>query len=450
MRVLLVPMLAAPLLLTSATAAALTVEEAEQQAIVHNVHHRANHEQTAAAHDQARSVRGRMLFSVHLNEELQHYSAPFGISFTEFLPASVASTLIPPGVTVPPVIARSQNTNTFSASVDQPLLGLLRLSHDYLAQERTAEAASLASAADIAHIVENVRSGFLRYFEAQASEQIADASDKELGEQVRVAQARLRAGVITTADLLRVQVAQANARQQKVAAHAQAAIARATLIDAIGLSPEDDGIGLEEPTHLLEQAALPLPDRGTAIRAAIASRPELKQAQRAADAAVAQRRASAFAMLPDADAEAAYVRVDGQLFAPKNSWYVGVKASWAIWEWGAGYCAQRASLHQAEAAKLSLEDERRQVALEVQNELAQLEAAAATVDASRQAIESANEAYRVTARSVEAGTATTTDLLDAQSALTTARLNLSRSRYEQALARVTFARLVGEGIPRRP
>jgi outer membrane protein TolC len=437
-------------LLVGSSAHALTVEEAEQQAIQHNLHHRQSTEQSEAARDQARSVRGRMGFAIRLNEEFQHYNGPFALSVTTFLPASVLASLLPPGTpTPPPIVARDQNTNTFSVSAAQPLLGLLKLSHNYLAQSRSADAASLGNRADEARVVESVRTGFLRYFEAVASEQIAASSENELGEQVRVNQSRLRAGVITTADLLRVQVARANARQQKVAAHAQAEIARATLIDAVGLSPEDDSITLEEPKHLLEQAARSLPDRAGAVRDAIAQRPELKQAQRSADAAVAQRRAAIFEMLPDVDAEFAYARVDGQLFAPTNSYYGGVKASWAIWEWGAGYYAARAQTHQANIAKLSLEDQRRQIVLEVQNELSQLAAAAAAVEASQEAIDSANEAYRVTARSVEAGTATTTDLLDAQSALTTARLNLTRSRYEQAMARVTFQRLIGENGQRQ-
>jgi outer membrane protein TolC len=44
---------------------------------------------------------------------------------------------------------------------------------------------------------------------------------------------------------------------------------------------------------------------------------------------------------------------------------------------------------------------------------------------------------------VRAGTATTTDLLDAQAALTQARLNLARARYEEAIARIALARAVG-------
>jgi outer membrane protein len=62
------------------------------------------------------------------------------------------------------------------------------------------------------------------------------------------------------------------------------------------------------------------------------------------------------------------------------------------------------------------------------------------VEVAQTAIASAEEAYRVTSAQVSAGTATTTDLLDSQSALTTAKLNLARAEYERAVARVALDR----------
>ena len=137
------------------------------------------------------------------------------------------------------------------------------------------------------------------------------------------------------------------------------------------------------------------------------------------------------------------MRADGQVFAPKNSGYVGVKASWPIWEWGAAWEARNAAAAQADAAKADLDAERRRVQVEVTSRAAQLEAAASAVDVAKEAILSAEEAYRVMQVSVGAGAATVTDLLDAQSALTGARLNATRARYERAIAKVALDRATG-------
>jgi len=50
----------------------------------------------------------------------------------------------------------------------------------------------------------------------------------------------------------------------------------------------------------------------------------------------------------------------------------------------------------------------------------------------------------VTDARVRAGAATITDLLDAEAALTQARLNLARANYERAMARVQLERAMGK------
>jgi outer membrane protein TolC len=200
----------------------------------------------------------------------------------------------------------------------------------------------------------------------------------------------------------------------------------------------------EEPKKLLQEAAAPLPDQSSGTKQAERHRPEMAQAALNADSANKAKTARWLALLPEIDAEGGYLRIDGQLFAPPNQWYVGAKASWAIWEWGASYYQARAQSKQAEAAALEATNEARNIATEVSTGLSQTRAAAVAVDVSQTAIASAEEAYRVTNALVQAGSATTTDLLDAQSALTTARLNLARARYALAVQRVSLSRVLAE------
>jgi outer membrane protein TolC len=82
--------------------------------------------------------------------------------------------------------------------------------------------------------------------------------------------------------------------------------------------------------------------------------------------------------------------------------------------------------------------------VEVSGRLAAVRAAASAITVGRTATASAEEAYRVTEALLKAGSATTTDLLDAQAALTAARANLARAGYSYALRRVNLARATGE------
>jgi outer membrane protein len=404
----------------------LTVEEAVALALDSNPTLRGGEAHVEAQRALQSSARGRLLPSIHVSDEYQHWNQPFAIAFG------------PQSFTV-----REGDTNTFVASADQPLFGLGHLSHEHRAQESTAAASVAQLEAARADLREQVETYFVQLFEARALEQIAKASEEELAEQVTIADARLKAGVLTKADVLRVKVSQANAKQQEIQAHAQGEVARANLLGRIGIPIDDRSVDFAEPATLLAQAKAPLPDVATASHAALSRRPEIAQKRRTAEAAQHTANARSYSLLPDVDLEAAYLHFDGSPFNPTNSGYVGVKAQWAIWEWGSTYYARRAAVAEAHAAELATEEEERRIGVEVASDLAQATSAVAAVDVAQQTIESADEAYRVTKAALQAGTATTTDLLDAQAALTQARLNLTRAEYEDALARVTLKRGLG-------
>ncbi|MCU1280063.1 MAG: hypothetical protein JWM53_3609 [bacterium] len=420
----------------------LTVEQAVQLATKGNLRLLTVEKRAVASHDVALSTGARLLPAVRLSEEYQHWDCPFAIDFLTFQ-GGCQSTTPPMAGVMAPLVARRQDTNSFAAVVNQPLVGLLHTGFDFASQRANAKASDAGARVTEAQVVQTVRTLFLQYFESRALEDIATASVGELAEQVNVANARLKAGVITNADLLRVQVAQANARQQQIAAHTQGLVAKNALLDTIGLQT-DATVELVEPTSLLAMATQPLPELRAATVQAEDKRPEVAQSKLSAHAAEHARTARYLSLLPEVDAEGGYVRTDGQLFAPPNQWFVGVRATWNIWEWGASFFQARAASHQADASALEHENERRQVALQVRNTEAQAEAAAVVVDVAKQAIGSAKEAYRVTEALLQAGSATTTDLLDAQSAFLTARLNLARAQYELAIQRVALARVMGD------
>jgi len=137
---------------------------------------------------------------------------------------------------------------------DQPLLGLLRLSADYSGQQESAEAGAAQVESAELSLRQAVETLYLRVFEARALEGTALASERELNDRLDVARAQLATGVLTEADVLRVQVAAANARQQAIQAHSQELVSRAGLLALMGLPADDAGVTFIEPKSLLESA----------------------------------------------------------------------------------------------------------------------------------------------------------------------------------------------------
>ena len=410
-------------------AAPLTVDEAVQRAIAHSYAVAAAHAREDAARASASAQRSRMLFGVHVSEEQQHYDSPFVIAIVEGAPG---------------VAVRNINTNTLAVGAQQPLLGLLHLNADREALSSRADAAAQSVSAAEREVKEQVQNGFLRLFEARALRDTARSSQEQLAEQVKVAEVKLHAGAGTTADILRVQVALANARQQELQAVAQEEIARAGLDVALGLSPGDPQ-EFAEPSALETDVAAPGElDAATEMKSAGELRPEVAAARLSSQAAHQHARAALWEMLPEINLEGGYAHVHGSLFAPENSAFVGVLVNWNIFEWGASESARRAASSEAAAAEAELQATHDRVGLEVSARISQVRAAAGAVELGKAAIASAEEAFRVTQAGLKAGVNTTTDLLDAQSALTQSRLNLVRARYELAMARVSLRSAAGK------
>ncbi len=405
----------------------LTIEEAERLALSENPSLQVIGARVKAAELYAKAGRSRMLPALAVSDDYQHWDSPFMVPFPGF----------------PPFVAREQDTNTFALAMNQPLLGLFRMNADYRAQRQTAaaDAAQLRIAKEAAR--QAVRNAYLHHFEAKAQEAIAKQSAQELEEQVTIARAKLKAGVLTNADVLRVQVAVANAQQQAIVAHTQAEVARASLLILIGL-PGEEAVELREPSALLEAAHAETMSYSVAVQRAMAARPELLTAQLHVESAEYQERARLLALLPDINLQAGYTRVDGQVFAPANAAYIGLKASWLFWDWGATWFGYRAAQAQTDALKQEHSAQKRQIVTEVSTELLMSQSARSAVRLAEQSIESAQEAYRVTEALVKAGAATTTDLLESQAALTQARLNLVRAQYQLALAHVAIQHATGE------
>jgi outer membrane protein len=405
----------------------LTVEQAVQEAIRVNDQLRAARARAEAAGDTSRSARGQLLPALSATEQWQHFDSPFVINLS--------------GQPGQGVVARNINANTLSVSANQPVLGLVHLGFGVASANHSADASRSDADAVAASLGEQVRTTYLLLFEALAQQGIAQTSVEQLQKQVQDAESRYRAGTITNADLLRFQTAAANSQQQFIQAQTDALVDRQALLTYLARNPEDATIEFVEPEDLERLAAQPVSQAVDAlINRSLAERPEVHRAQSQAEAAHDNDKAQFAALLPEVNLQASYSWTRGQVFFPENSAYIGIFVNWPFWSWGTQYYAAKSAERQADAADALSQDARRQAAFDVSSRYVQLKAQFVAVDVAETAIKSAEEAYRVTDAQVRAGIGTTTDLLDAQSALTTARLNLARARYERAVARVALDR----------
>jgi outer membrane protein TolC len=282
--------------------------------------------------------------------------------------------------------------------------------------------------------------GLLARRRAQVQEEAIAVFEK----QREWAQRRFQAGAGPELDVLRAEVATANARPPLIRARNDEKVALARLVETIGL---DLARRLEQPFALVENwpEAAPAWPLERYFDHAAAGRPEFQALRLQSLASLDRLRAVDATRRPQLGVLAGY-GLSGRQFndgfgSPLEGWSMTAQASWLLWDGGATEGRRRQE--ESRRAQFDLERLRLDHAVhrEVQEawlactEAAEIRATAATV------VRTATEVLRQAEARFEAGAATQLDVLEAQFELTRARLeqfqadyaaNVSLLRLEQA------------------
>ena len=314
-------------------------------------------------------------------------------------------------------------------------------------QHEQLEAAKLAFAAALNDMVLTVRQHFYAVLLDRELIGVQEEALQVLESERTNAQRKREAGNGSDFDLLRAEVAVANARPALIRARNTYRVAQDRLRAALGAP----AAGSNQPTDLDVQGSLIVPQRqialADALAAARAHRPELLQQERLIKAAEEGIVSARSGYLPTVSAVAGYEWAKPALITTPQShldgWTAGVQTSWNIFEGRAtaGRVAQaRSRVNQARFAANEL-------ALSVDVEVRQAHSALAEADellvASEKVVYQARESLRLAQARFQAGTATQLDVLQAQSALTEARSNLAQSQHAHAVAIASLQRAMG-------
>jgi outer membrane protein len=252
------------------------------------------------------------------------------------------------------------------------------------------------------------------------------------------AKARVESGLAVEADLLRSRVYLSTAKQQEIQAQGQLEAAHAQLNRLMG-NPLDAVVGLTAPLSVLPISLSP---EEALVAEQKKQRPdyqsllaELQQAELAVRAR-SKERLPVIAGYTTWEADNPSLHEYGG-----NNWSAGIALRWKLFDGGSDAA-------QLDAARQRLEQKKRQVsamdsamALEIRRSLIQYRAAEQQVSAARAAEAQSEEGLRILRNRYDAGLATMTDLLSAETARSGARTNLAQAVYRQRLsyAQVEYA-----------
>ena len=288
----------------------------------------------------------------------------------------------------------------------------------------------------------NATTGYYAVLEAANTVALDKESVKQLAEHVKNTQAQFNVGVVAKIDVLRSQVALANAEQVLTQAENTYNIAVASLNNVIGLpiSSElsvSESLAYKKYNNTLENC----------ITYAMANRPEIHQYAAAVDMAKASQKIANAGNMPTVAATAATGWLsDSWPATDNNDWSVGLTLSLNVWDYGvtaAKVAGAKADLVSAQETYKQVTDS---VQLAVRTYYLSLREAEKRISTTSLAIAEAEEAYKIALVQYQAGVGTNTDVIDAQVALTTAKNNYIQALYDYNTSHAQLEKAMGVAV----
>ena len=273
---------------------------------------------------------------------------------------------------------------------------------------------------------------FLMIHKTRALIEAAQAAVGSFESNLKLSEKRIEAGTALKTDALDLEVRLAEAREDLARASNANTLTRQSLALLLGMdSGEVD-------------ASESLPPLQAPPSSQLANRPEVMMAESMAQAAAARIRQASAGWKPSVNAFGSAEHNRGGVFDGQGSNYtVGVMAQWDIWD---GHLT-RGRVNEAEAnlqaAQEGVRRQRLAVALEVQQARAALREADERLAVSAKSIRLAEESVKLTRERFETGLSMATQLIDAETALTAARVRRVEADTDRRVAIASLRRALG-------
>jgi outer membrane protein len=398
----------------------MTLDQCIAAALGHNVELLSASDDVAIAEAQRKSVRGQFGPKIELDASLQRWNEAYVFSGFPVHDTTVWNV---------------------TASITQPITGLFAIYDAYKVRELGVDVAAVRREATRRETAFHVIESYYRLLQAERLSEVAVASVDQLGAQLRQANSFHTNGIVSRDDVLRAELAVANAQQRLIQSRARVTLERGRLAVLLGM-PADSGIDAQP----LPADRVPPRDAASLAQAeqtAEARRVELREIEKRIEQAHHDTRLAYLKLAPQVNLVGAYIHNEGSLFSQINSGYVGGVASWDVWDWGAttsGITEAKARAHQALLARSKVDD---RIRLEVRQAFVGVGTASEALEVGKASVASAEENFRLVKKRYEANAATSFDVVDAEGLLTQARGQMQTALYDFVIARAALRGATG-------
>ena len=343
---------------------------------------------------------------------------------------------------------------SFSITARQTLFSGGGVSASVNSRKLALDAAVLELESVINDALLDVRTRFFTVLLSREKIKVQEQNTELLQRQLQDVKNRFEAGTVSNFEVLRAEVALANAQTPLITARNDYRLAIEELRQALGFVTHTTPNVTKTPEFLGHLEFTPASfELVSALEAARAHRPDLLRLSKLESAAEQGVFVSRSNYYPTLSLFGDYAWAKAPASVPHgqvNGWAVGLQSQWAIFDGRAtaGRVAQSRSL--LEQAKLSLSQTQLAVDVDVRRSISTFQEATELAEASKKVVAQAEEALRLANARFNAGTATQLDVLTSQVDLTTARLNQVQAYYSYNVAVATMRKAMGMTDELRP
>ncbi|MBA4251951.1 MAG: hypothetical protein C0425_10530 [Chlorobiaceae bacterium] len=344
---------------------------------------------------------------------------------------------------ISPVLLNSYQSKL---TLSQPLFTGFKLSSTIDMLDYLAEAESEDFNVNKSELAFNIKTAYWNYYKATQMKKVLDETVEQVKSRLNDAKNLLEQGMITRNDLLKLEVQLSDVLFKQVDVKNGVRLAQISLNNIMGI-PLSTELELNAQVEIAKSEIL---DLNELLATANQNRGELKSADlkiKASESNVTATRSSWYPQFM-LQGNYNYSRPNQRVFPTedkfKATWDISVGMSFDIWNWfrtSHQTDQAEAQLNQSKDAHSLLSDG---IILEVTNNFLNLNQAKEKIEISELGVKQADENLRVTAEKFKNGLALSSDLIDAEVALLSAKTNFNNAIVDYKLANEKLNKSIGK------
>lgn len=331
-------------------------------------------------------------------------------------------------------------------SLFQPLFTGFRLAGNLTMNEELANAVNEDYNRDKSELLFNIRNSYWSVYKAIQFKKVMDETVGQIKAHLEDARNLEKAGMITRNDILKIEVQLSNALYQQVDAENAVKLSTVALNNVIGI-PLDTEIEISSEADISGYSTGQL---SALINEAVEKRPELKAADsriKAGEAGVTLAKSSWYPQI-SLYGNYYYSKPNQRILPTQNrfdaTWDAGVNISMNVWDW----LTTKHQTDQAEAQLAQAVDGfgiiKDGITMEVTQNYLNVNQAERKISIAKLSVEQAEENLRVTSQKFKNGLTTSSELIDAETALIGSRTNYTTSLVDYELAKAKLEKSIGK------